>query len=43
MKRLHNNAVVLLKCEKSEKFIAAMSSTVLEIREESDTMSEYIH
>lgn len=43
MKRLHNNAVVLLKCEKSKKFLAAMSSTVLEIREKRDTMSEYIH
>ena len=41
MKQLHNNAVVLLKCEKSKKFLAAMPSTVLAIIEEKDIMSEY--
>ena len=51
MKRLHNNAVVLLKCEtseESEEFLAVMpstnsilASTVLAIRKERDIMSEY--
>ena len=40
MKRLHNNAVVLLKCEKSRLFLAAASNTTLILTEERDIRSK---